>query len=181
MIQTNETAAHEHAHTETPRRSFLGWLLGLGTLGTGAVLSIPIVRYLLSPLSAKQPNLWSDVGPMDHFQNLTAPKAQNITVVRRDGWQESRIQQMVYVLPSAPGDTPRVLSSICPHLGCSVSWSDGLFRCPCHGGVFSPRGELKDGPPRRSMDSLQARIMQGRLQVKFEYFRPLLPNKVILG
>jgi Rieske Fe-S protein len=34
------------------------------------------------------------------------------------------------------------LSAACTHMGCLVNWerSDRLFRCPCHGGVFSAVG-----------------------------------------
>lgn len=34
------------------------------------------------------------------------------------------------------------LSAACTHMGCLVNWerSDGLFRCPCHGGAFSAVG-----------------------------------------
>lgn len=34
------------------------------------------------------------------------------------------------------------LSAACTHMGCLVNWerSDRLFRCPCHGGVFSAWG-----------------------------------------
>jgi len=34
------------------------------------------------------------------------------------------------------------MSAACTHMGCLVNWesSDRLFRCPCHGGVFSALG-----------------------------------------
>lgn len=163
------------------RRSFLGWLLGVGTVGMGAALSVPLLRYVLSPLKGRgtQEN-WTDVGAADSFAGLTEPKACQITLVQVSGWEEVRVEQTVYVLPVRNGVNP-VLSSICPHLGCSVGWAGTDFHCPCHGGTFSPAGQWVSGPPRRGMDALPSRIQQGRLQVQFQYFRPLIPAKQQVG
>ncbi len=42
----------------------------------------------------------------------------------------------------------------CPHLGCVVPWeeADGNFNCPCHSSLFTPVGEVTDGPAPRPMD-----------------------------
>lgn len=41
------------------------------------------------------------------------------------------------------------LSSQCPHLGCAVHWEgqNDRFFCPCHNGVFDPKGNAVSGPP----------------------------------
>jgi Rieske Fe-S protein len=43
------------------------------------------------------------------------------------------------------------LSSTCPHLGCQVHWEpqNDRFFCPCHNGVFTPRGKAIEGPPAK--------------------------------
>lgn len=40
------------------------------------------------------------------------------------------------------------LSSICPHMGCTVSWnsSEKSWDCPCHGSRFDIEGKLLNGP-----------------------------------
>lgn len=163
------------------RRSFLGWLLGVGTVGMGAALSVPLLRYVLSPLNRRGAREnWTDVGAAASFAGLTLPQACPITLVQVSGWQEVRVEQMVYVLPARNGVHP-VLSAICPHLGCSVAWAGTDFHCPCHGGTFSPGGEWVSGPPQRGMDALPSRIQNGRLQVQFRYFRPLIPAKQQVG
>ncbi|MDE3148683.1 MAG: ubiquinol-cytochrome c reductase iron-sulfur subunit, partial [Acidobacteriota bacterium] len=70
-------------------------------------------------------------------------------------------------------------SSICPHLGCSVSWqaAQNDFVCPCHGSVFDPDGKIVSGPSPRGMDRLPIRTKDGKLQVHFEYFRSNVPNQ----
>ncbi len=66
------------AETETlTRRSFLGVLLGFGSV-VGAVLSVPLIRFALHPLVTKKTAIrWSDVGSIDEFASLTAP-ARNL-------------------------------------------------------------------------------------------------------
>jgi menaquinol-cytochrome c reductase iron-sulfur subunit len=161
------------------RRSFFGTLLGIGSVGMGAVLAVPVLRFVLYPLYAKATGSeWSDVGDEAEFAGLTSPIRKTITFTQRDGWREVVSEQSVYVSLAADGKL-EVLSAICPHLGCSVSWqaTQNKFLCPCHGGVFKPDGEHIAGPPPRGMDSLPIQIKAGKLQVHFEYFRSNVPNK----
>jgi cytochrome b6-f complex iron-sulfur subunit len=48
------------------------------------------------------------------------------------------------------------LSSVCPHLGCSVHWEshNKRFFCPCHNGVFDASGTATEGPPAAASQSL---------------------------
>ncbi len=161
------------------RRSFFGALLAIGTAGMGAFLAAPVLRYVLYPLYAKSSGSdWSDVGKVDDFPVTASPIRKTITFAQRDGWREVVSAQSVYVNRLAD-DQFEVLSAICPHLGCSVSWqqSQDEFVCPCHGGRFGPRGRHISGPPPRGMDSLPTRVQDGKLQVHFEFFRSNVPNK----
>ncbi|MFP5228679.1 MAG: ubiquinol-cytochrome c reductase iron-sulfur subunit [Acidobacteriota bacterium] len=161
------------------RRSFFGALLAIGTAGMGAFLAVPVLRYVLYPLYAKASGTeWSEVGEMSEFSESTAPVRRTISFARRDGWREVVSSQSVYVTRSAQGQL-EVLSAICPHLGCSVSWQKGQteFVCPCHGGRFAADGQHISGPPPRALDRLPARVKDGKLQVRFEYFRSNVPNQ----
>lgn len=40
----------------------------------------------------------------------------------------------------------RVLSSLCTHLGCTLTKTDDGFRCPCHGSCYDNTGTVKSGP-----------------------------------
>ena len=161
------------------RRSFMGALMAIGSAAMGAVLAVPVLRYVLYPLYAKASGAgWSEVGAVSDFATAQAPIRKTITFVQRDGWREVVSSQSVYVHHSENGDL-RVLSAICPHLGCSVSWQQGQdeFVCPCHGGRFQANGTHVYGPPPRGMDELPSRVNNGKLQVHFEYFRSNVPNK----
>ncbi|MGC9291869.1 MAG: ubiquinol-cytochrome c reductase iron-sulfur subunit [Acidobacteriaceae bacterium] len=165
------------------RRSFFGALLGIGTVGVGALLVVPVMRYVLYPLYAKSDQSdWSLVGPMEDFANLDQPIRKKINFSRIDGWREVVSSQSVYVTKGADGQL-EVLSAICPHLGCSVGWQQAqdIFYCPCHGGKYKPDGAHISGPPPRGMDPLPHKIEDGKLMVHFEYFRENVPNREVLS
>jgi Rieske Fe-S protein len=165
------------------RRSIFGALLGIGTVGMGALLAVPVLRYVLYPLYAKSSKSgWSPVGGMNEFSNLAQPIQKNIEVKRLDGWREVDTAQSVYVTKGMDGQLT-VLSAICPHLGCSVAWhkAQDEFICPCHGGRFAPDGKHVFGPPPRGMDPLPHKVVDGQLMVHFEYFRVGIPNREELG
>lgn len=165
------------------RRSFLGVLLGIGTAGMGALLGVPVLRYVLYPVYAKASSSeWSDVGDLSEFADSKEPVRKTITFTQRDGWREVVSAQSVYVSRTADGQL-EVLSAICPHLGCSVSWqaTQDKFICPCHGGVFKADGQHIGGPPPRPMDRLPTQVKDGKLQVHFKYFRPNVPNQETLS
>ena len=165
------------------RRSFLGVLLGFGTVVVGAALSVPLIRFALHPLLTKTTEIgWSDVGKIDEFAALTAPAKRVIKVEQRDAWRKIISEKAVYVV-SAKNGTVRVLSPICPHLGCSVPWNETKreFICPCHVAVFAMDGTKISGPAPRSMDDLDSKVEDGMLKVRYQYFRQLIPTKEALS
>jgi menaquinol-cytochrome c reductase iron-sulfur subunit len=161
------------------RRSFLGVLLGFGTVVMGAALSVPLIRFALHPLLTRTTEIgWSDVGKIDEFASLNAPAKRLIRVEQRDAWRRIISEKAIYVLPPEDG-TVRILSPICPHLGCSVPWNETKqeFICPCHVAAFAMDGTKVSGPAPRSMDDLESKIENGMLKVRYQYFRQLIPTK----
>jgi len=161
------------------RRSFLGVLMAAGTTVAGALLSVPLVRLVLHPLLR---STWSEVGTVDELVSINTPTRKSVLVEQRDGWRRVVSEKAVYVIKDAGGQLA-VLSSVCPHLGCSVPWvaEKNEFVCPCHIGRFAPDGKLLGGPPPRGMDRLESRIENGVLQVHYQYFRQLIPFKEVIG
>lgn len=165
------------------RRSFLGALLGFGTVVMGAALSVPLIRFALHPLLTKTTEIgWSNIGKIDEFASLTAPAKRLIKVEQRDAWRKIISEKAVYVLPPKDG-TVRILSPICPHLGCSIPWNEAKqeFICPCHVAVFAMDGTKISGPAPRSMDALDSKVDDGMLKVRYQYFRQLIPTKESLS
>jgi menaquinol-cytochrome c reductase iron-sulfur subunit len=165
------------------RRSFFGALLSIGAAGMGAILAVPVLRYALYPLYAKSnKNAWSPVGEVNSFSNSSEPVLKPLALKQLDGWREVDTSQTVYVIKSAQGELG-VLSSVCPHMGCTIAWHAGEheFYCPCHGSVFTPDGKHVSGPSPRDMDPLPHKIVDGKLLVNFEYFRENVPNQEVLS
>jgi menaquinol-cytochrome c reductase iron-sulfur subunit len=149
----------------------------------GALLAVPLVRFVLHPLlRVTTPASWSDVGKADELASAALPVKKLITVEQRDGWRKIVSEKAVYVIKEPSGQLG-VLSSVCPHLGCSVTWhgEKNQFLCPCHGGLFAAGGELLGGPPPRGLDRLESRVEDGVLKVHYEYFRQLVPHKEVIA
>ncbi len=182
MELTSEKCNEPRAES-SGRRSFLLALFGVSGATVSALLAIPIVRFVTFPLRKNTVDAgWSDMGPVGDFNSLTVPTAKTITLERRDAWRSTSSQTAVYVLPAKNGQF-QILSPICPHLGCSVRWVDAenKFICPCHSGSFTATGERIAGPPPRSMDSLESKVEDGVLKVRYQYFRQIVTNKEVMA
>ncbi|HEY1985249.1 MAG TPA: ubiquinol-cytochrome c reductase iron-sulfur subunit [Terracidiphilus sp.] len=165
------------------RRSFFASLLGMGAAAIGAIVGLPLFRFVLYPVYASsKAGEWSDVGDASEFERAGAPVVKTISLTQRDGWRDVVSHQSVYVTRSATGGL-QVLSSVCPHLGCSVNWnaSQEKFICPCHGGQFKADGQHISGPPPRGLDKLKAQVIDGKLQVRFENFRSNVADQQLLS
>jgi menaquinol-cytochrome c reductase iron-sulfur subunit len=165
------------------RRSFLGVLLGFGAVVVGAALSVPLLRFALHPLLTKTTDIgWSSIGKIEEFASLKAPMKKLITVDQRDGWRKIVSEKAIYVLPAKDGIL-RVLSPICPHLGCSIPWIEAKqqFICPCHTAIFTLDGTRVSGPAPRPMDDLESKVEESVLKVRYQYFRQLVSTKDVLA
>lgn len=181
----------KHPERESPwsdvasgtRRSFFGALLAFGSFCVGGLLSVPLIRFTLFPLLRRTTELKaSPVGSLSEFSSLNEPVARTVQIEQVDGWRKAISEKTVYVTKNKHGQLC-VLSSICPHLGCTVPWvSDkNEFICPCHGATYTPDGSRISGPSLRGMDSLDATVQDGQLQVRFQYFRQLVADKEVIG
>lgn len=148
------------------RRRMLTWMsLGLSGLA-GAVVSVPILSYLLSPLLRPSPREWIDVGDAAGFEvGKTVLRA--IKEFSPVAWAGQTAETAVWVRRAGQGDFT-VFSVNCTHLGCPVNWQEQarIFLCPCHGGVYYADGSVAGGPPPRPLFRYEARVQGGTLQVR---------------
>jgi Rieske Fe-S protein len=165
------------------RRSFLGALLAVGGFFVGALLSVPLIRFALFPLLRRTTELKeSSVGALTDFSSLTEPVMRSIQIEQVDGWRKAVSEKAVYVAKGRQGKL-LVLTSICPHLGCTVPWNKekNQFVCPCHGATFAADGTRVSGPSLRGMDTLETSVQDGQLLARFQYFRQLVSDKEVIG
>ncbi len=156
--------------------------IGIGA-AIGAIVTLPVLGFMVLPSFTNLKEGEADLGPIDNFREgefviasyLSNPKAGEVSrrtaFVRNNGLAES----------GEPSFT--ILYSRCVHLGCPVQPNGPIdeaakknvngvelrpvlaqsFGCPCHGGLYDAEGNRRAGPPVRSMDRYTFSIKDGRL------------------
>ena len=151
---------------ELTRRRFLG-RVSLALSGVAAaVVGIPIVAYLLSPLLQPPPAEWRDVGTAQDFR-----VGETVEVAYEDPsplpWAGQTARTALWLRRSSETDFT-AFGVNCTHLGCPVNWlaDADLFMCPCHGGVYNGNGTVAGGPPPAPLTQLPVRVTDDqRVQV----------------
>jgi menaquinol-cytochrome c reductase iron-sulfur subunit len=169
--------------TPENRRVFLATLFCLGAVFVSALLSVPLIRFALFPLLRRTTELKkSPLGAVNEFSSLSEPVMRKIQIEQLGGWRKSVTEKAVYITKDGAGKLC-VLTSVCPHLGCTVPWNKDKkqFICPCHGGTFNRDGSRVSGPSLRGMDALESSVEDGQLLVRFNFFRQLVAYKEIVG
>ena len=144
--------------------------LGMGfNVVVAAMLGVPIVRYLLSPVTReRQPGYesWISLGSVDRF-----PKGETRLATYRNpvanSWDGETATIPCWVR-HLDGDQFQVYAINCAHLGCPVRWfpQSSLFMCPCHGGAYYADGSRASGPPDRGLFEYRYKIEGGNLLIE---------------
>lgn len=125
------------------RRRFLFVMFGgtVAALGAGAAL---VVSRFLAPIAGEIMSMLAG-----HASELTAA---NPTKTVKLGMKD--------VMLVRTGDSIAAFDMKCTHAGCTVHWvaEKNVFRCPCHGGVYSAAGAVLDGPPPRPLAKLRVNV-----------------------
>jgi cytochrome b6-f complex iron-sulfur subunit len=132
------------------RRGFLVSVLMWAGVALGYGLGAVHFLSFLVPLGDKVPMRELFVGTVRQFKigestTIKTPAGDSYVLARtRDGF--------------------RVLSDVCPHLGCRVHWvaTENHFLCPCHMGIFDAEGKAIAGPPAeagQNLTQLETRVI----------------------
>jgi Rieske Fe-S protein len=117
--------------------------LGVGILQRHSPVVLSAWSIILSP-NTHTIGSSSPVGEPSEFSSLIEPVMRTIQIGQVDGWRKTVSEEIVYVTKDSQGQL-RVLTSICPHLGCTVPWNKekNQFVCPCPATAqLLPRMEL---------------------------------------
>lgn len=154
---------------ETTRRRFLSGLIGAVAGLVSTIAALPAIGYLISPgLRRKDDEKWINLGPVASVAPGT-PTPFKWTRRVEDGWVKTTQSGTAYAV-QLEGQELKVLSDVCTHLGCRVTWHEDrqLFVCPCHDGFFAVDGRVISGPPPKPLIDLPHRIENGQIQVRLE-------------
>lgn len=168
--------------TYTRSRFLEASTLGLGA-AIGAVVTLPVLGFMVLPSFTNVEEDEIDLGPIENF-----PRGKYVIasfVANQSAGQVSR--RTTFVRNNGPTEAGEpsftILYSRCVHLGCPVQPNgpideeatqevDGVelrpvlaqsFGCPCHGALYDAEGNRRAGPPVRSMDRYTFSIRDGRL------------------
>ena len=135
----------------------------------GVILGIPIVRYLLSPVTQERKpgyQSWISLGPIDQFPSGQTRLATFRNPAARPG--DGETADIPCWVRNIDGQNFQVFEINCAHLGCPVRWfpQSNLFMCPCHGGAYYQDGSHASGPPPRGLFQYHYRIEEDRLFIK---------------
>ena len=157
------------AETGMSRRAMLV-KIGLLLNGiVGVVLAVPIVRYLVSPVTRERQigyESWLSLGGLEKF-----PAGQTRLATYRNpavnAWDGETADIACWVR-NVDDQNFQVFAINCAHLGCPVRWfaQSRLFMCPCHGGAYYQDGSRASGPPERGLFQYHYKIEDGKLLIK---------------
>jgi Rieske Fe-S protein len=172
------------SEANSSRRSFLRVLIGLGSAALGAVLAVPGAGYVLDPLrkASGKKGRWVPVTDLDGLSE-EHPVSLPVVGEQTDAWTTNPDVRLGMVWLRKKGERVVAFNAECPHLGCKVGYDKQTkeFACPCHESAFALDGERKGGPAPRSLDPLETRVVDGKVQVRFVRFRAQTEERVEIG
>ena len=165
---------------EAARRDFLKVTVaaGVGTCAIGAPICAAI-RLMTVPVFAE--SAAGKFYPLATLDSLTE-RPQKFAIVddKTDAWMTLPQQKIGSLFLRKVGDTVQAFHALCPHAGCMIQVGlqknaktgadEELFYCPCHAAHFDLDGSRIDTVAPRDMDSLEVKVEEGKVFVKFENF-----------
>jgi Rieske Fe-S protein len=157
--------------------------LGVGA-AIGAIVTLPVVGFMVLPAFTNVEEDEADLGPIENF-----PEDEYVIATYLANPEKGEVsRRTAFVRNNGQTDAGEpsftILYSRCVHLGCPVQPNGPIdeeartelengvelrpvlaqsFGCPCHGGLYDAEGNRQAGPPVRSMDRYTFSIRNGRL------------------
>jgi menaquinol-cytochrome c reductase iron-sulfur subunit len=165
------------------RRTLLKVLTGV--VGGGAALAIagPSLRAVLAPLELTTVSGSGEFVPVAAEDAIPADGTPvGVPVVLespRDAWTRMPPTTVGAVFLARREGRVVALSTLCPHLGCGIDYHADArrFACPCHESFFELDGRVAAGPSPRGMDELETRVVDGKVEVRFQKFKTGVASK----
>jgi len=142
------------------RREFVNWM------SAGAIaVSLPVAIAACTPKSDSSQTTNNKTGP-DETTTDSAASSEFVLVgttaeLVQQGYisNENALSEPVVVIEDpANAEGLIALSAKCTHTGCTVSWQEDLFACPCHGSKFNPDGSVVEGPASQPLAQYSAKL-----------------------
>ena len=160
---------------------------GVGACAVGAPVCAA-VRLVTAPLFVE--SVSGKFYTLATLDSLTeTPQKFALVDDKKDAWATLSNQKIGSIFLRKIGDEVQAFHSLCPHMGCMIQTGrkmnpktgaeEELFYCPCHAALFDLEGKRLNGVAPRDMDSLEVKIEDGRVAVKFENFTFSIADKKV--
>lgn len=175
---------------QTGRRKFIR----VATIGASAACALfPIaagVPALLDPLKknsgegSKTP--WSKVASLASLPEDGSPaKFEVVQEKVVDAWTTYKDVPVGAVYLSRKNNEVVAFNLKCPHLGCAIDYrkQNNDYFCPCHNSSFALDGSIttENSPSPRPMDTMETKVEDGQVWIRFQHFRPNVAEKIPLS
>lgn len=162
----DKNRACECCKKDQGRRRFLARLgVAAGSLIT-LMMGLPVIGYILLPVSRKMHRQWVSVGSAERFTvgDTVLVSFENPSVTP---WAGVTGKTGAWVRRVGDSDFIAFVLN-CSHLGCPVSWeaSPKLFICPCHGSIYYEDGSVAAGPAPFPLQRFKVRVLGGQVELE---------------
>jgi menaquinol-cytochrome c reductase iron-sulfur subunit len=160
-------------HTNSiSRRDFIKVMTAAMGAVIGAGIGLPALDFLISPALRKQETeAWM---PLGKIEEIPIGISTYFSFIRKrvNGWENTVTSYGVFAVRKDEKNII-VLSNICTHLGCHVTWHPDIqeYVSPCHNGHFDITGNVTFGPPPRPLDEFKTKVEKGNLSILFPPYR----------
>jgi Rieske Fe-S protein len=129
------------------RRKFVNSLLGFGGIGGLITILYPALSFLKPPKSAEPTVKTVKAGLVSEFPD-------NSSKIIKFG------RKPVLLVKTAEGNFI-ALSATCTHLDCIVQYKEDTKQiwCACHNGIYDMTGRNISGPPPRSLENFEVKVV----------------------
>lgn len=165
-----------------------GFLVEAGAVIVGGIVGlVPTLAGLavfFDPLRRKnRASAFIRVAPLDSLPDDGIPRQFPIIAEHVDAWNRT-LEPIgaVYLRRNKGEAAPECLTATCPHAGCFVNYdrATNTYKCPCHNSTFQVDGQIiPPSPSPRAMDTLECKVDQQEILVKFENFYTGKTEKVV--
>ncbi|MFN3870025.1 MAG: ubiquinol-cytochrome c reductase iron-sulfur subunit [Aquificaceae bacterium] len=161
---------------EASRRDLMGLAIGgLGVVGVIGVLYPLVKTFAPSAASLAGATVVVDENSVPEGQvRVVSWKGKPVFVIRlpQDFQWSGKVKEDKNA-KLLKGHSIYAMVAVCTHLGCVPLWKPQgeaeynypIFHCPCHGGFYSPWGDIIAGPPPRSLFLPPQKLEGGKLVI----------------
>ena len=175
--ETTTVSATETGQGFAPngRRGFLAAAAGLISAIVGIVPVAIGGLFFFGPVLKKKTGSSDFINVNIKAADLAAdgtPQRVPIVADKVDAWNRIPNVPIGSVWMRKLGDQIVAFNTICPHLGCAIEHRSAQkdFFCPCHTSTFNLGGDKQNEIPPRGMDTLEVKVIDGNILVKYQNF-----------